>query len=100
MAMRRRATPWAGTLDDSPEMCDKRPIAIISLGAERDIMFCEQSRVKDVPSHTRLRLQHGSLCLMAAGMQDTHFHRITKAGFECGPRFSLTYRGYVEGAIS
>lgn len=79
--------------DDSPEMDDNRPIAIVSLGVEREIWFCPQVDNKDV---TKVKLQHGSLCLMHAGMQDTHFHRIPKAGFECGERISLTFRGYVK----
>lgn len=77
--------------DDSPEMDDTRPIAIVSLGAEREIMFRPQADRADI---TKLKLQHGSLCLMHAGMQDTHYHRIPRAGFDCGPRISLTYRGY------
>lgn len=81
--------------DDSPEMDDARPIAIVTLGGERDILFFPQSEPKRV---TRLLLQSGSLCLMHPGMQDTHFHRIPKAGFEVGPRISLTFRGYVEPA--
>lgn len=80
--------------DDSPEMDDRRPIAIISLGAERDIVFCPQDNPKD---QTRLLLQSGSLCLMLPGMQDTHFHRIPKSGTaDLGPRISITLRGYVE----
>jgi alkylated DNA repair dioxygenase AlkB len=78
--------------DDSPEMDDARPIAIISLGAEREIWFRPQ---EDKLAVEKLKLQHGSLCLMHPGMQDTHFHRIPKAGFVCGERISLTYRGYV-----
>lgn len=77
--------------DDSPEMDDDRPIAIVSLGAEREIWFCPQTDTKSVD---KLKLASGSLCLMAAGMQDTHFHRIPKAAFDCGARISLTYRGY------
>jgi alkylated DNA repair dioxygenase AlkB len=79
--------------DDSPEMDDSRPIAIISLGAEREIWFCPQN---DKTQVTKQKLEHGSLCLMPAGMQDTHFHRIPKAGFLCGERISLTFRGYVQ----
>jgi alkylated DNA repair dioxygenase AlkB len=82
--------------DDSPEMDPNRPIAIVSLGAEREIWFTEQGDVRDPGKRTALKLQHGSLCLMAPGMQRTHFHRIPKAGFECGPRISETFRGYVE----
>ena len=77
--------------DDSPEMDDSRPIAIVSLGAAREIWFCPQD---DTQALTKLVLASGSLCLMAAGMQDTHFHRIPKAGFTCGERISLTFRGY------
>jgi alkylated DNA repair dioxygenase AlkB len=79
--------------DDSPEMDDARPIAIISLGAEREIWFCPQG---DTTQVTKVKLEHGSLCLMAPGMQETHFHRIPKAGFLCGERISLTFRGYVK----
>lgn len=87
-------------------MDDGRPIGIISLGVERDILF----RPKDLDSHveepvesvwgvnvepTRLTLGHGSLCLMAPGMQDTWEHRIPKSSRICGERISLTFRGYV-----
>jgi alkylated DNA repair dioxygenase AlkB len=106
--------------DDSPEMDDARSIAIISLGAEREIWFKLQPQViaarmekflsenwgleADVYDMyedklkvvTKLRLGHGSLCIMKPGMQDTHFHRIPKSDRQnCGPRISLTYRGYV-----
>ena len=79
--------------DDSPEMDDARPIAIISLGVEREIWFMPKGEKDKVE---KLRLGHGSLCLMAPGMQDTHFHRIPKASFICGERISATYRGYVD----
>jgi alkylated DNA repair dioxygenase AlkB len=79
--------------DDSPEMNDALPIAIVTLGAERDIWFCPQGDRKAV---TGLKLQSGSLCLMLPGMQDTHFHRIPKADRDVGPRISLTFRGYVD----
>ena len=112
--------------DNSPEMDDKRPIAIVSLGAEREIMFreidpfngkciaCNGSGKYDtsvagkIPACSsclgtgksspkeveKLILGNGSVCEMKAGMQDTHQHRIPKAGFDCGPRVSLTFRGY------
>lgn len=88
--------------DDSPEMDDARPIAIISLGVQREIMFREKpepsalSRAGVPPVAGKLLLEHGSLCLMHAGMQDTHQHRIPRAGFQCGERISLTFRGYAE----
>jgi len=78
--------------DDSPEMDDARPIAIVSLGVPREIWF----RRKEEPSVVeKLLLGHGTLCLMAPGMQDTWQHRIPKASFTCGERISLTFRGYV-----
>jgi len=86
--------------DDSPEMDDARPIVIISLGVEREIWFSEMKVVGDrkKPSSDvyRQKLEHGSLCLMQPGMQDTHLHRIPKASFLCGERISLTFRGYVK----
>lgn len=79
--------------DDSPEMDDERPIAIVSLGARREIYFRPQN---DKLSVEKLWLDNGSMCLMLPGMQDTHFHRIPKSSImDCGPRISLTYRGLV-----
>lgn len=79
--------------DDSPEMDDESPIAIVSLGVERDIMFKENA---NHANKVTIRLQHGSVCFMKPGMQDTHQHQIPKAGFECGERISLTFRHYVD----
>lgn len=109
--------------DDSPEMDDARPILIVTFGAEREIWFrknsseVEQLVVADPAYRLRggvmdadelqelrsrynevakLRLGHGSLCEMKPGMQDTHQHRIPKSSENvCGPRISLTFRGYV-----
>ena len=104
--------------DDSPEMDDARPIGIVSLGVEREIWFrpilnvtCSCCNEKP-PCHkmscyvrnstrtsfgevTKVKLQHGSLCIMGPGMQDNWQHRIPKTGFTCGERISLTFRGYV-----
>lgn len=79
--------------DDSPEMDDVRPIATVSLGAEREIWFCPKDNKADV---YKQKLENGSLCLMLFGMQDTHLHRIPKADYACGERISLTFRGYVK----
>lgn len=78
--------------DDSVEMDDHRPIAIVSLGVEREIWFRPQDNKEEV---YKLKLGHGSLCVMPAGFQDRFFHRIPKASFQCGERISLTFRGYV-----
>lgn len=81
--------------DNSPEMDDDRPIAIVSLGVERDIWFAP---IGDKTEITKLKLGNGSLCMMAAGMQDEFMHRIPKAGFKCGRRVSLTFRGFTDFA--
>jgi len=78
--------------DNSPEMDDLRPIVTVSLGVEREIWFCPIGDKKNI---TKLKLENGSACIMAPGMQDTHLHRIPKASFQCGERISLTFRGYV-----
>lgn len=82
--------------DDSPEMDDERPIGIVSLGAKRSIYFRENGQTT-----TDARwLEHGSLCLMAPGMQDTHQHRIPKSSVHgCGPRVSLTFRGLAKASV-
>ena len=79
--------------DDSIEMDDERPIGIVSLGEEREIWF----RLKNQENNSvveKIKLAHGSLCLMHAGMQDIWEHRIPKASFICGERISLTFRGF------
>lgn len=81
--------------DDSPEMDDARPIAIVSLGVEREIWFRPMRGGPLLADNEKLRLGHGSLCLMEPGMQDLWQHRIPKASFQCGERISLTFRGYV-----
>lgn len=91
--------------DDSPEMDDARPIAIVSFGVEREIWFRKVPEAvvngNDLetfgpPPIQRLMLGHGSLCVMAPCMQDTHQHRIPKSSRQCGERISLTFRGYVK----
>ena len=82
--------------DDSPEMDPNRPIAIVSLGAAREIYFREQSAPSSSMDVQKVWLPSGSICIMAAGMQQTHFHKIPKASYQpCGPRISLTFRGYI-----
>jgi alkylated DNA repair dioxygenase AlkB len=84
--------------DDSPEMDDSRPIAIVSFGVEREIWFSEKRPPAPGASTRvveRLKLGHGSVCFMHAGMQDVWEHRIPKASFQCGERISMTFRGYV-----
>ncbi len=85
----RQSLGWHA--DDSPEMDHNHPIAVVSLGAERDIMFREKP---NGASHRHI-LGNGSLLLMHAGMQRDWQHRIPKAGRACGPRLSLTFRKLV-----
>jgi len=62
----------------------------VTVGGGRDIEFLDKESGRKV----RIFLEPGSLFLMKAGMQDTHYHRIPKAGFVVTkPRISLTYRG-------
>lgn len=83
--------------DDSPEMDPRRPIAIVSLGARREIYFREKGPASLGFDTEKVWLPSGSVCIMPAGMQETHFHRIPKASYSpCGARISLTFRGYVK----
>lgn len=82
--------------DNSPEMDDLRPIAVVSLGAERELWVRPNPvSLQPPPPIKKFLLGNGSLFLMAPGMQDTHQHRIPKADREVGCRASLTFRGYV-----
>jgi len=90
--------------DNSPEMDDTKPIAIISLGVARRIMFRHNSLSPEAPSiktaiprltQTEVLLAPGSLCIMPPGMQDEWQHRIPKSSNKCGERISLTFRGYL-----
>lgn len=79
--------------DDSPEMDDARPIITVSLGVEREIWFREIGTEEKLVE--KLLLENGSVAIMKPGMQDAWQHRIPKAGFQCGERISLTFRGYL-----
>lgn len=97
------AHDWLGWHeDDDPGIDHTKPIAIVTLyGGDgsikpRSIQFREKlgevdgkmtyGPVVDQP------LEQGSLCLMPAGFQATHQHRIPKAGFQSKSRISLTFR--------
>lgn len=81
--------------DDSPDIDHTKPIAIVSLGEEREIWF-RKFPVETVPHEVmKLKLASGSLCLMAPGMQFEFQHRIPKASFAAGRRISFTYRSLI-----
>lgn len=77
--------------DDSPEIDDDRPIAVVTFGAERELWF----RDKEHTYVDKIKLPSGSMILMEPGMQDTHEHRIPKHSAVCGPRISFTFRGTI-----
>lgn len=90
--------------DDSPEMDHEHPIAVVSLGAEREIWLrkaalpapSSEALEPGVGDIHRMPLGHGSLLLMHAGMQREWQHRIPKSPVaDCGPWISLTFRKLV-----
>jgi alkylated DNA repair dioxygenase AlkB len=79
--------------DDDKKINHERPIAVVTVGDGRDIECLNRATGDKI----RVFLEPGSLFLMHAGMQSTHFHRIPKAGFVVKrPRISLTYRALLE----
>lgn len=90
--------------DDDPGIDHSKPIAIVTLydhiGRDdrvRSIQFRE--KLGEDTDGKRLfgepvdqPLEQGSLCVMGAGMQQSHQHRIPKASFKSRPRISLTFR--------
>jgi len=84
----RNALGWHA--DDDPNIDHNFPIAVVTVGDGRNIDFMKKD---DKSSKESIFLEPGSLLLMNAGMQSTHFHRIPKAGFVVKkPRISLTFR--------
>lgn len=99
------AKDWLGWHeDDDPGIDHNKPIAIVTLyGGEgvdtpRSIQFREKLGVDETTGKMAYGevvdqpLEQGSLCLMPAGFQATHQHRIPKAGFQTKSRISLTFR--------
>lgn len=81
--------------DDSTNIDMNHPIAVISVGAEREIWTRPSGRAGVVPPEDRYLLRSNSLFIMPAGYQATHQHRIPKCDRQCGTRISLTFRRYV-----
>lgn len=70
---------WLGWhSDDDIGIDHSKPIAVITLGASREINWKPKSG-KGYECIERQLLEDGSLFIMPAGMQDTHFHRIPKS---------------------
>lgn len=86
----RQALGWHS--DDSPEQDQSHPIAVVSFGEPREIWTRKIGDKGPVPPENRYLLEPGSLFVMPGGYQQTHQHRIPKAGRDCGLRISLTFR--------
>ncbi len=82
--------------DDSPEMSHDHPIAVVSLGAEREIWWKHKTEKGQTPPERRRLLEHGSVFVMPPGFQRDHLHRIPKADHVVGTRISLTFRHYLD----
>ena len=80
--------------DDSAPIDQSEPIAVVSLGQEREIWTKPIDYKGDIPIEWKQKLGDGSLFIMPAGMQDTHRHKIPKGDRIMGPRISLTYRAW------
>lgn len=81
--------------DDDPAIDHTRPILVVTLGEGREIAFKSQEK----GSHPEtMFLDPGSLLVMQAGMQHTHYHaipRVRHGADTVGPRISMTFRGLV-----
>jgi alkylated DNA repair dioxygenase AlkB len=73
--------------DDEPEMSHDHPIASVSLGAIRTFHLR-----KGKGPIQYIELEHGSLLIMAAGMQREWRHQLPKTRKPCRPRINLTFR--------
>lgn len=77
--------------DDETDLGPAPIVASISLGAMRDFRLKPKP---DRPPHppVTLKLEHGSLLLMGAGLQAGWLHAVPKTARPVGPRINLTYR--------
>ncbi|WP_243457627.1 alpha-ketoglutarate-dependent dioxygenase AlkB [Ottowia testudinis] len=65
-----------------------QPIAILSLGAARDMLI----RAKPGGPSRRVRLESGSVLVMSHASQHTHEHGIPKTSQPAGARISVAFR--------
>ena len=80
--------------DDSPEIDLDHPIAVISLGAEREIWIKKFGFKGEIPKENKFLLKNGSLFIMPSGFQKYYLHKIPKWFKPCNTRISLTFRKY------
>jgi alkylated DNA repair dioxygenase AlkB len=85
--------------DCEPTMSDAHCIASVSLGATRRFRV-RRSKERDskigIGAWTPYNLEHGSLCIMQAGMQHDWVHEVPREKSPCGARINLTFRVYEE----
>ena len=74
--------------DRTHDLAPGQPIAILSLGAPRDMLI----RAKQGSASQRVRLDPGSVLVMSHASQHTHEHGIPKTADHAGPRISLAFR--------
>lgn len=74
--------------DRQAELVPGWPIAIVSLGAPRDMLV----RAHAGGSARRVTLEPGSVLVMSHASQRTHEHGIPKSARAAGPRISLAFR--------
>lgn len=67
-----------------------QPIALLSLGAVREMLISPKSGVPG--RRIRLPLEPGSLLVMSHASQHTHDHGVPKSRHPVGPRISLAFR--------
>lgn len=89
---------YAWHSDNDPWLGTDFIVASVSIGSSRDFVI-RRKKGKDVKTY---KLENGSLCIMHAGMQDTHEHaipKIPKRNLQMlkidkwnGRRFNLTFR--------
>ena len=79
--------------DDEPELGEAPVIASLSLGAERDFTLRPCGAARQAHS---LRLEHGSLLIMKAGMQSHWQHALPRRARVTEPRINLTFRRIID----
>lgn len=78
--------------DDTSLQSSSSSIAVISLGAEREIWWKLKEYKGEIPQDQRQLLENGSLFVMPPLFQETYYHKIPKCNHFCRTRISLTFR--------
>ena len=80
--------------DAEPHLVPGCPIACVSFGSERVFSLARMPRTvtESIKSELNLRLEAGSLVVMAGDTQKHYLHAISKEASVKGVRFSLTFR--------